>query len=454
MSQPTVKAVLLSPQRELGDKPLLVVGSSLGTSSVLWEEAGALLGADFDVVAWDLPGHGISPAAVAEFSVPELAAAVVALVDSIAPDVPFHYAGVSLGGVTGLQLALDHPERLLSLSVQCSGAKLGTPEGWEERAGTVRSQGTPVMIQGSAQRWFAPGFMERRPELSSRLLHSLRDADRFSYAWCCGALAGFDVRDRLSGIRVPTLAVAGTEDAVAPPSFAREVADGIAAGGGQATAVELANVAHLAPAEAPGRIAALLTDFIEGLSRTRNADMAEPNRTDPNTTGPDEPGNGSRNGAVRPGATSQEIYDAGMQVRREVLGTAHVDRANAAMDSFTEDYQDMITRIAWGGIWTRPGLSRQMRSAITLTALIAHGHWEEVAMHIRAALTNGLSRDEIREVLLQSAIYCGVPAANSAFKTAQNVFAQLDGTDSMDSTSATTATTASPSSASTTKDER
>ncbi|MFP3580084.1 4-carboxymuconolactone decarboxylase [Arthrobacter sp. SIMBA_036] len=136
-----------------------------------------------------------------------------------------------------------------------------------------------------------------------------------------------------------------------------------------------------------------------------------------------------RNGAVQPEATAQDIYDAGMAVRREVLGSAHVDRANAGKDSFTEDYQDMITRIAWGGIWTRPGLSRQMRSAITLTALVAHGHWEELAMHVRAALNNGLSRDDIKEILLQSAIYCGVPSANSAFKTAQKVFADIDASE-------------------------
>ena len=86
----------------------------------------------------------------------------------------------------------------------------------------------------------------------------------------------------------------------------------------------------------------------------------------------------------------------------------------------------MITRIAWGGIWTRPGLSRQMRSAVTLTALVAHGHWEELSMHVRAALNNGLSRDEIKEILLQTAIYCSVPSANSAFKTAQKVFAEID----------------------------
>ncbi|WP_144629378.1 4-carboxymuconolactone decarboxylase [Arthrobacter woluwensis] len=140
----------------------------------------------------------------------------------------------------------------------------------------------------------------------------------------------------------------------------------------------------------------------------------------------DQPENPARNGAVQPDATAREIHDAGMAVRREVLGDAHVDRANAAKNEFTEDFQDMITRIAWGGIWTRPGLSRQMRSAVTLTAMVAHGHWEEFAMHVRAALRNGLTREEIKEILLQTAIYCGVPSANTAFKTAQQVFAEMD----------------------------
>jgi 4-carboxymuconolactone decarboxylase len=149
-----------------------------------------------------------------------------------------------------------------------------------------------------------------------------------------------------------------------------------------------------------------------------------------------------RHGAVQPGATSREIYDGGMKVRREVLGDAHVDRANATMDAFTEDFQDMITRIAWGGIWTRPGISRQMRSAVTITAMVAHGHWEELAMHIRAAITNGLSRDEIKEILLQTAIYCGVPSANTAFKTAQQVFRSMD--NAATDNSATDQTTTPP----------
>lgn len=262
MARPTLKAVLLSPQRTLGDKPLLIVGPSLGTSSLVWAQAGSLLASDVDVVAWDLPGHGVSPAATEPFSVAELADAVVELVDSIAPGETFHYAGVSLGGATGLQLAIKHGDRLKSLSVQCSGAKLGTPEAWQERAETVRTQGTPVMIQGSAGRWFAPGFMDREPELSSRLLHSLRDTDRFSYAFCCEALAGFDVRGELGSITVPTQAVAGAEDSVAPPSFAQEIADGITAGGGTASAATLEGVAHLAPAEAPGHVAELLRSLI------------------------------------------------------------------------------------------------------------------------------------------------------------------------------------------------
>lgn len=118
---------------------------------------------------------------------------------------------------------------------------------------------------------------------------------------------------------------------------------------------------------------------------------------------------------------SDERHDAGMAVRRAVLGDEHVDRAEATKNVFTEDFQDLITRYAWGEIWTRPGLDRRMRSAITLTALIANGHWEELEMHVAAARRNGLTVEEIGEVILQSAVYCGVPAANHAFAVARRV---------------------------------
>jgi 3-oxoadipate enol-lactonase/4-carboxymuconolactone decarboxylase len=127
-----------------------------------------------------------------------------------------------------------------------------------------------------------------------------------------------------------------------------------------------------------------------------------------------------------PVANDSARYAAGMRVRREALGDAHVDRANSRITELTAEFQDFITRYAWGEIWTRPGLDRRTRSCITITALIAHGHLDELGMHIRAAVNNGLTREEIKEVLLQSAVYCSVPSANSAFGVAQRVLAEID----------------------------
>jgi 4-carboxymuconolactone decarboxylase len=122
-----------------------------------------------------------------------------------------------------------------------------------------------------------------------------------------------------------------------------------------------------------------------------------------------------------------DTYDEGMAVRREVLGDDHVDAAGACTTPFTRDFQQLITEYAWGSVWTRPGLDRRMRSVAVLAALIALGHWDELAMHVRAARTNGLTADEIGEVILQSAVYCGVPAANHAFAVAQGVLDTLEG---------------------------
>lgn len=124
--------------------------------------------------------------------------------------------------------------------------------------------------------------------------------------------------------------------------------------------------------------------------------------------------------------TDQERHDQGVTVRRAVLGDAHVDRSIAATTDLTADWQDFITRVAWGDVWSRPGLNRRSRSIAVLSSLIAHGHHEELAMHLRAALRNGLSVEEIREVILQSAIYSGVPAANSAFRIASEVLSATD----------------------------
>jgi 4-carboxymuconolactone decarboxylase len=122
----------------------------------------------------------------------------------------------------------------------------------------------------------------------------------------------------------------------------------------------------------------------------------------------------------------RERHSSGMKVRRAVLGDAHVDRAEAAKDAFSEPFQDLVTRYAWGEIWSRPGLPRHTRSLLTLSMMIALNRGDEFRMHVRAALNNKVTREEIQEVLLQSSIYCGVPAANAAFHAAQEVFAEID----------------------------
>jgi 4-carboxymuconolactone decarboxylase len=123
----------------------------------------------------------------------------------------------------------------------------------------------------------------------------------------------------------------------------------------------------------------------------------------------------------------RERYEQGMSVRRAVLGDAHVDLSLKNKNEFNQDFQDLITRYAWGEVWTRPGLSRHTRSLLTLAMMVALNRSDELRLHLRAAFNNGVNRDEIKEVLLQTAVYCGVPAANSAFHVAEEVFAEMDG---------------------------
>jgi 3-oxoadipate enol-lactonase/4-carboxymuconolactone decarboxylase len=370
--------------------PLLLCGSSLGTSAVtLWSRPAELLGDDFHVVGWDLPGHGSSPATTEPFTMAELAGAVLGVADKALaergePGGTFTYAGDSMGGAVGLQLLLDAPTRVSTAVLISTAARIGNARAWHGRAELVRRSGTPVMVEGSAKRWFAPGFVDREPEATARLLHSLQDADRSGYAAACDSLAGFDVRERLGEITVPVLAVTGEHDVVSTPEMAQTIATGVHGG----RCVVLPGVGHLAPAEAPADVAGLIR------SHARSA------------------------------RTVQQVRDVGMVVRREVLGDAHVDRATANTTAFTRDFQEIITEYAWGSIWTRPGLDRRSRSLITLTALVARGHHEELAMHLRAARTNGLTDEEIKELLLQTAIYCGIPDANTAFRIAQQVLAE------------------------------
>lgn len=245
------------------DAPLLILGPSLGTSTILWESVLSELAASHRVVAWDLPGHGDSTPASDAFSVDDLADAVAGAARELGAD-RIRYAGVSLGGTVGLALLLRHPSLVERAAILCSGAVIGEPDGWHARAAQVRAQSTSSLIVGSAQRWFAPGSIAHHPDLTGRLLHVLQDADDESYARCCEALATFDVRARLGEIAAPLLAAWGERDAVTPQSSAEEIADGVRDG----RTTRIVNASHLAPVDAPAAVVAVLTDFLDERGRS------------------------------------------------------------------------------------------------------------------------------------------------------------------------------------------
>lgn len=240
------------------DAPLLLLGPSLGTSTIVWETAAPRLAERYRLVAWDLPGHGVAPPATAGFTVADLADRLVATLAPLS-DGPVRYAGVSLGGAVGLELLLRHPDAVSRAAIVCSGAVIGEPDAWRQRAATVRARSTSALITQSAERWFAPGAVERNPSLSGRLLHALQAADDESYARCCEALADYDVRPRLAEISVPVLAVWGEHDPVTPEASARVIADGVTDG----RATGIADASHLAPADNPAAVVDALLSFFE-----------------------------------------------------------------------------------------------------------------------------------------------------------------------------------------------
>lgn len=254
----SVPAIAMTQPVGPAGAPLLVLGPSLGTSAIVWESTVPMLVDRYRVALWDLPGHGAAPVPDEPFSVADIADAVAAAIGEVDGG-PVLYAGVSLGGAVGLELVLRHPGVVSAAALICSGARIGEPPGWYERAASVRSMGTASVVVGSAARWFAPGSIAAHPDLTGRLLHALRDTDDGAYARCCDALAEHDVRGRLGDIDVPVLAIWGDQDPVTPEASAREIAEGVRDG----RAVGIPDAAHLAPVDDPDAVAAALRDFFD-----------------------------------------------------------------------------------------------------------------------------------------------------------------------------------------------
>ncbi|MEV0740725.1 4-carboxymuconolactone decarboxylase [Streptomyces sp. NPDC050549] len=406
------------------DAPVLILGPSLGTTWHMFDRQVPELAKQWRVFRFDLPGHGGSPAHPAG-SVSDLADRLLATLDTLGVQ-RFGYAGCALGGAVGLELVLRHPERVASLALIAASPRFGTADEFRQRGVIVRTNGLDPIARTSPERWFTGGFAATQPAITEWAVQMVRTTDPGCYIAACEALAAFDVRSELARIGVPTLVLVGSDDQVTGPAEARTLVAGIP----DARLAVVPGASHLVPVEQPAAVTDLLVRHFSTAwqpaydqSTGQVAIVASPVR--PVLAAPQQAAPIAEI-APPPPVPPQVMgrpdpYDAGIKVRREVLGDAHVDRALAQADEFSGDFQEFITRYAWGEIWDRPGLDRRSRSCVTLTALVAGGHLDELAFHTRAALRNGLTPVEIKEVLLQAAVYCGVPAANSAFKVAQQV---------------------------------
>ncbi|MET9574865.1 MULTISPECIES: 4-carboxymuconolactone decarboxylase [Streptomyces] len=409
------------------EAPVLILGPSLGTTWHMWDRQIPELIKQWRVFRFDLPGHGGAPAYPAG-SVGDLTTRLLTTLEGLGVH-RFGYAGCALGGAVGIELALRHPERLASLALIATSPRFGTADEFRQRGVIVRTNGLDPIARTAPERWFTGGFAAAQPAITEWAVQMVRTTDPGCYIASCEALASFDVRPELGRVGAPTLVLVGSDDQVTGPAEARTLVAGIP----DARLAVVPGASHLVPVEQPAAVTDLLVRHFstawQPLFETSTGQnvlppvalkpVLSPAPPQPLQTGPVAE---IAPVAVPPQAQGRpDPYDAGIKVRREVLGDAHVDRALAQADEFSGDFQEFITRYAWGEIWDRPGLDRRTRSCVTLTALVAGGHLDELAFHTRAALRNGLTPGEIKEVLLQAAVYCGVPAANSAFKVAQQV---------------------------------
>jgi 3-oxoadipate enol-lactonase / 4-carboxymuconolactone decarboxylase len=367
------------------DCPVLVLSHSIGTDLGMWAPQVEDLLPHFQVLRYDTRGHGASDVSPGEYSVERLGRDVLGLADAL--KVPrFAFCGLSLGGAVGQWLGLNAPDRVTGLVLANTSPQFGPRANWETRIRTVQEKGMAGIVDLAMQRFFSAETLARGDGYPDAIKSVLLGTDPAGYIGCCAVLRDVDHTRLLKDIRIPTLVIAGDRDVSTPwqghgEILAREIPG--------ARALHLAG-AHLSNLERPRSFTVALLDFL----LPKRESFVDP-------------------------------LEEGFAVRRAVLGDAHVDRASAAANEFTQDFQNLITRYAWGTIWTRPGLNRRTRRLLALAIAAALGRWEEFGLHVRTGLAHELELCDLKETLLQTAIYAGVPAANTGFHIANEEMEKL-----------------------------
>jgi 3-oxoadipate enol-lactonase/4-carboxymuconolactone decarboxylase len=362
-----------------GATPIMML-HSLGTNASVWESQAAALSSSFRIIRPDMRGHGLTTCTPGPYSMAQLAADVAGVMDALGV-AKAHVAGISIGGMIAQALAAADPARVASLLLVDTAMAIPPADSWTARAATVRAEGIGVIADAVMARWVTPGFMAAPEAAGLRAMLERTPAE--GYAAAAEAIAAADLTASTSALSVPALVVVGDQDLATPVTSADALHRAIAG----SSLVIIEGGAHIPTVEKPAEVTSALQNFLT-----------------PNI---------------------ENYYEAGMNVRKQVLGEAHVARATANVTDLDRDFQAFITRTAWGGIWTRPGLDRRTRSMLTIAMMASLGHEEELKLHLRASKNTGATPADIAEVLMQVAVYGGVPAANSAFRTAKEIFKEI-----------------------------
>ena len=357
------------------DRPAIILSHSLGCDHGMWDAQAADLLPHLRTIRYDTRGHGAASTSAGDYSIPQLAKDVLALADRLGIR-RFAFCGLSLGGMIGQWLGAHASERLTHLVLANTTARLSDPSAMETRRKTVLDGGMSAIAEMVMGRFFSPPVLDSNPPVVASTRRTLLATDPVGYAGCCAAIRDMDQRPLLKSISVPTLVISGDHDVAMPwDDHGAQLASGIPG----AKAVRLP-AAHLSNLERPRSFVNAVFDF------------------------------------VLPPVTDRR--ESGLAVRRAVLGDDYVDRAIANTSDFTREFQALVTELPWGTIWTRPGLDQRTRRLLVLTTTAALGRWEEFRLHLRTGLAHELEPSDIQEVLLQLAIYAGIPAANAAFHIA------------------------------------
>jgi len=359
--------------------PLLLL-HSLGTNLHIWDAQAEALSRHFRVIRPDLRGHGLTSVTPGPYSMAQFARDALGLLDALGVH-KAHVAGISIGGLISQAIAHEAPGRVLSLGLVDTALAIPPAQNWHDRAALVRKEGMTPLVEAVVARWVTePSF---QTPAANGLRAMLRRTDPEGYAGAAEAIAAADLTEQTKKLRIPTLVIVGDGDLATPVSSAEALRDAIPG----AALVVLDKAAHIPTVEVPEAVTAAMVAFLL-----------------PKVSG----------------------YDAGLTIRKSVLGEAHVARASQGITEMDAAFQEWITANVWGGVWTRPGLTRKERSLLCLGMMAALARDGEFALHVRATRNTGVTPAEISEVLLQVGAYAGVPAANHALKIAKQILAEME----------------------------